>query len=339
MKRKVFIHIAFWLGCLAVWSAQDLAYYPYYSKNIVTNLFKLFPYLPFVYINLYFLVPKFLLRKKVNHYLLLSSLGVIFTTFLTSWSLIFFYNYIRKYKGKAVFYSSLEGGLSLLSDVVIIVCLSMILLLIKEWFEKDNYTKEIEKKNMEVELQMLKNQLNPHFLFNALNSIYVMLGRKTEVGKEMLLQFSDLLSHQLYDSPLEFVQLQKEINYLKSYISLETVKHEDIANVKVNFSILDSNLKIAPMLLLPLVENAFKHGQTSKGYWIDIEAKVESDNYLHFIIENSYIKNAASKESKGIGLSNLNKRLRLLYPGKHRILVEKNNDTFKVNLTLKLNEV
>ncbi len=336
MKKSILIHILFWAGYIAIWSVHDLTYYPHYIKNIETNCFKILPYVPIVYLNLLYLIPTFLLKRRIKLYTGLISIAILFTTILSSKCLAYFYYDIREYAPKGEFYESVVGQLSMLTDVLLTVFFSTMLFLLNEWYIKDEYAKEIEKKQLEAELGLLKTQLNPHFLFNALNSIYIMVGKNLSVGKEMLIQFSDLLSHQLYDSQQEMVSLQKEFDNLERYINLERMRHDDLVTVKIDFPKTTSNLKIAPMLLLPIVENAFKHGQSNTGYWINIEAKIDTNNMLNFTAKNSNNNEGSVSSKSGIGLSNLRKRLGLIYNQKHTLSIQNSPKTFNLDLQLQL---
>ena len=334
MKKIITIHTLIWASYIAIWSVHDLAYFPHYLKNIETNCFKILPFTPIVYLNLLYLIPQFLLKKRLKLYIGFISIAILFTTIFSSKCLSYFYYNIREYASNGQFYESVIGQFSLLTDVLLTIFLSTTIFLLNEWYIKDAYAKEIEKKQLETELNLLKTQLNPHFLFNALNTIYIMVGKNLNDGKEMLIQFSDLLSHQLYDSQQEMVSLKKEFDNLERYINLEKIRHADLVTVSIDLPKTISNLKIAPMLLLPIVENTFKHGQSNNGYWINIEAKIEN-NTLSFIAKNR--NNGSSVSSKnGIGLHNLQKRLALIYPKKHILSIENSPESFNLNLQLQL---
>ncbi|NAS30713.1 hypothetical protein GTQ40_07000 [Flavobacteriaceae bacterium R38] len=216
----------------------------------------------------------------------------------------------------------------------------MTLFLTDEWYRKDKSMREIEQKQLETELNLLKNQINPHFLFNSLNSIYVMLGKNLNNGKKMLLQFSDILSHQLYETNKKSIELKSEFDNLENYIGIEKVRHEDLVTVDYSFPHHHDDLVISPMLLLPIVENAFKHGQTSKGYQINIQATIAYGNTLSFKVENSVSNEAKKgyKNSNGIGLTNVKRRLELIYPNRHLFNIERDDSRFIVHLKIQLNE-
>lgn len=337
--RKWVQHVVFWVLFLLLWSVHDLNYHIDLLENLETNIITFIPYMILVYFNLYVLMPRFLLCKKITQYVLFLLLGIVVITLFSSYYLSFYFRYINDYPPTSVFFESLPGKIAIITEVILSLCLSMTLFLIDEWYRKERSIQEIEQKQLETELNLLKNQINPHFLFNSLNSIYIMLGRNLNQGKSMLLQFSEILSHQLYETSKKKILLEKEFENLQNYIEIERIRHEDLVTVNCSFPNEMGKLTITPMLLLPLVENAFKHGQSVKGYEVKINASIV-DNTLDFKIENtvSNTVNISSQNRKGIGLANVKRRLALIYPNKHLFQIVSKNATFIVNLKIQLHE-
>jgi len=221
--------------------------------------------------------------------------------------------------------------------------ITMSLKLVKHWYEKERLTKQLERINTETELKYLKSQINPHFLFNSLNSIYSLALQKSDLAPELILKLSDILRYILYDGSEKKVSLTQEIKYLKSYLELEKVRHG--SRMKLDIEIIgDTDTKeIAPMLLIPFVENSFKHGlgkDIANGF---VNVKIETTKSdLHFEISNSKPINGSevSKQKNyqgGIGLINVQKRLNLLYPRKHNLKIGSEGNEFKVVLDINLN--
>ena len=338
---RIINHLIFWILFILLWSVHDLNYHKYVLENIENNVFTFIPYAILVYFNLYVLVPKFLLKKRIALYISLLFLSIIAMTWFSSLYLSFYFKTVNVYIPTSEFFSGPQGKIAVATEIILSLCLSMTLFLIDEWFRKDRSIKDIEQKQLETELNLLKNQINPHFLFNSLNSIYIMLGKNLTVGKKMLLQFSEILSHQLYETSKKSISLDREFENLKNYIDIERIRHEDLVTVECTFPENHKTLNITPMLLLPLVENAFKHGQSSTGYWVKINAHVEHGHTLNFTIENSF-SNLNVEESKrkevGIGLANVKRRLELIYPNRHLFNTEIKNATFIVRLNIQLDE-
>lgn len=192
----------------------------------------------------------------------------------------------------------------------------------------------------EAELQLLKGQLNPHFLFNTLNNFYGLSVIKSDKLPDLMLKLSDLLRYSLYETKEKFVPLNKEIQYLENYIALEKIRLEEETTIglKVNNGI--RNERIAPMLLIVFVENAFKHLEVnSKGSLVDINLEIEN-NKMNFTCKNSFSenhsKNNLEKGESGIGLVNAKKRLDLIYPNNYSLDVNTNDGFYTVHLTLQL---
>jgi len=195
---------------------------------------------------------------------------------------------------------------------------------------------ELKTQKLEAELNALKTQLNPHFLFNVLNSIYSNSLMKSDITPSIVLRLSDLMSYILYDCKAEKVSLQKEVEFIQNYIELEKIRLEDEIEVEFDIDSLNSVL-IPPLLFVPLVENAFKHGLGSlpEKKRLSLTIKIESGTFV-FKIENSKgLAPSSNKTSKGgIGINNVKKRLELLYPNRHSIIVEDGEKDFKVEILI-----
>jgi two-component system, LytTR family, sensor kinase len=189
---------------------------------------------------------------------------------------------------------------------------------------------EVMNDQLQAELKFLKSQLHPHFIFNALNTIYFQMDEDVSAAKKSVEQFSELLRYQLYDQQ-QTVSIRHEIQYLHSFINLQKIRASDKLVLHVQF---DDNLyeqEVYPLLLFPLVENAFKYvgGQ----YWINITASFENDT-VHFLVENAIPQITIPAGTGGIGLENLRRRLQLLYPGKHTFDISSTECTFSAALSI-----
>ena len=204
--------------------------------------------------------------------------------------------------------------------------------------EKDREAALLKSQMLEAESKILKWQINPHFLFNTLNNIYALSQMKSDRTPDAVHRLSEMLRYVIYDCNEEFVSLEHEINYIKSYISLQLLKDDEISNVNYKFPNDDTNLKIAPMLLISYIENSFKHSKIEdlKNGWIDI--KLETKNAeLIFEVKNSIPQIEPAKDKQGgIGLENVNRRLTLIYPNKHKLLINKTDKEYTVLLTIEL---
>lgn len=330
------LHVLFWVIYILLWAVKDLAFHNNLLGNIRTNVLTGIPYIPLVYFNLFYLMPKLLFKGKYWQYLSIILPGIIlmtvFSVFFHFWLFTEFYNNTGDV---ALFFISLEGQAVIISEIFMLITFSMTLYLLQQWYQKERLARELQKQKLETELSLLKSQVNPHFLFNALNSIFVMMDRDVKKSRNMIVQLSDVLSHQIYETQKGEVLLQTEVDNLKNYIEIERTRHGNLADIDVNIQGDLNGHQIAPMLLLPIVENAFKHSKSNKGYWIRVNLGLSADE-LCFEVENSNHKTASSKG--GIGLPNLKRQLRLLYPDKHQFLIKNENERFAVNLKIALDD-
>ena len=236
----------------------------------------------------------------------------------------------------ASFSTAVKGGSSVLGFAVGIK-------LLKLWYEKQRDNQLLVQKNLENELASLKAQIHPHFLFNTLNSVYALTLERTfagmEAASEAVLRLSGMLRTMLYEGAKERVSLRTEIELVNNYIELECLRFGDRVDVSLAWNGADeSGAEIAPLLILPFVENAFKHGVgASDGEaWISLETRITS-GVLSFRLLNSKPEEtdfSTSKQPCGLGLQNVQKRLELLYPKKHSLRINDEGETFIVALTL-----
>ncbi len=206
-----------------------------------------------------------------------------------------------------------------------------------DWFKNARIRRELENQNLTSELAFLKSQINPHFLFNTLNNIHTLAYKKSDEAPEAIMKLSELMRYMLYESDTEMVPLDTEIAHLKSFIGLQALRFKTTDIVQLNISGDTANKEIAPLLLLPFVENAFKHGYNLKKEGaIVISLKAEED--VQFSVENEKPPEGMlshKDEAGGIGLENISRRLELIYKTGYTLAVDESSSYFKINLTLK----
>jgi len=232
-------------------------------------------------------------------------------------------------------YNKETGLLYYLSDNIynasLTVFISGILWILGKYGVAENDKKQllIEKKN--AELQALKTQINPHFIFNSLNNIYSLVYHKSDKALPAIEELSRLLRYSTKDLEKDFILLEKEIEYIESLIALESLRIKNPEQLRVNKKITHSDLNISPMLLVPFVENAFKHGDFSgKGFTLEI---FEDHKILHFHLQN-FKKEKMKDTNSGIGIDNVKKRLEILYPKKHELSIKESESEFIVDLKI-----
>ncbi|WP_406684548.1 histidine kinase [Seonamhaeicola sp. MEBiC1930] len=226
-----------------------------------------------------------------------------------------------------------SGGLLLL-----IFALSTSVKLGMEWFKSEKQRVLTESQKVTSELSFLKAQLNPHFLFNSLNSIYSLAHKQSKDTTNAIVLLSDLMRYMIYEANKELVPLEKEVNYIKNYISLQLLRLKDSSNVKVNVRG-NLNYNIEPLLLISFIENAFKYGTDFKGKTNIIIRLIIEDEYLKLYVYNSVSYQQPKPKSSGIGLENIKNRLKLLYPKQHTFEIISEKDSYEVNLKLKLKKL
>lgn len=291
------------------------------------------------YIMAYYLIPNYLFKKRYRLfglYVIYLLIGVLFVVEITV--LIGFTYYFN------LEYHTMPNLTR--SFPVMIVCILLIISLfggvklIKHNYKTLEKNKSLENKFLQTQLQLkdqelkfLKMQIHPHFLFNSLNTIYGFALKKSEEAPEMILKLSNLLDYILYQIDKPYVLLEDELLHLEDYISLEKMRFRDTLEVSFDHAFQRSNYKIAPMLLIPFVENAFKHGAMIEGL-LKVKIKgYESDEQLIFEVVNSSKKNDTTK---GIGLDNIRRRLEMLYNEAHTLDIDEGVSHFKTSLSISL---
>lgn len=302
---------------------------------IYTSIFLCFMIIP-VSINFYILIPKFLQLEKYTVYIILFLANLFF--FSTACILLlqplldylfsdfFFVSYVSKANGYTIF--------------SIFLIATTLLKLAEDWFyfnTNENKALRLENQHIQTQLSSLRAQINPHFLFNSLNVIYAMALEKEENITKAIVELSDVLRYVIYDSDTDRVTIRDEITLLENYIAFQEHRIEGANNVKLNSNIKKDSYRIYPMLLLPLLENSYKHGvfdNATNNIQIDLS---QSGSQFKFVIQNEVNtnpKNNLDTTYSGVGLENLKNNLHLVYPKRHQFITEKTGDIFKVTIEI-----
>lgn len=215
-----------------------------------------------------------------------------------------------------------------------VVAVTMLIKLMRRANKQERHLREIEKEKYTAEMGLLKAQINPHFFFNTLNSVYALALKRSELTSSVVLRLSHLMHYMLYEANDEHVLLSAEIKHLEDYIAIEQMRFADRLDLSFQYSGDLEGKIIAPLLLLPFVENAFKHGIEDNSGWITISLKV-TGRQLFLKVENSYQLLTRVKD-KGLGLANVKRRLELIYPKQYELNVRQNHETYEVELKLHL---
>ncbi len=339
-KYRFIHHFLFWIMYFAAQFIGVLAGKSEFNEQI---LFVSFDVLA-VYINIYVLLPRFLLRNKGGRYVFFTFILLIIEFFGPHFTgKIFGLDLLGCcFSADKPILEKINTFFSVFFYIMLIQGTAVGLKLFKIWIKNQEKIRCLETENLKTELAYLKNQMNPHFLFNTLNNIYIQIKVDKDKAEKTILDLSDLLRYQLYDCSNEYVSILDEISYLKNYLRIERIRK---TKVDINFPEpeIKNNIKIPPFLFIPFVENAIKHGEAVNGKnFIDISLCID-DKIVKFNISNSAktnkIRNNNNNLNKGgVGLANVKRRLELLYPDRHKLYISKSSDTYSVELIINLDK-
>ncbi|MFC5269450.1 sensor histidine kinase [Adhaeribacter terreus] len=293
-------------------------------------------YIMLFYGNTYYIIPRVLLRKRYFLFLLIV-LG-LFLVFYFGRPFQFLFDTILFYRQGREIPPYQPFSFDFLSLVLfgLIITLGLCIQIIKQWQRTERRALQAETDKANAELSFLKAQINPHFLFNTLNTIYSLILTRNDLAADSVLKLSSIMRYVTGDATADFVSLEKEIASLTDYIELQKLQHNK--KVLLDFTVTGTleNKQIAPLLLLTYIENAFKYGISShEEAPITIRLEIAEDR-IDFFCQNRIFETPRVTERTGIGLLNTRKRLEFLYPGKHELLITSNTEFYTVSLTLKL---
>ena len=338
-KKITFLsHLLVWLVLFTMPYVLSYGQEQEISRIIAHFWIPLVFYVIIFYLNYFVLIDRFLFTKKIVPYIIIN-IGMIalFLILKEELETTFFQDIIRKAPdkndGKAppfkmfIYIQMLSYMAPLLFSIAIKTT--------QRWVKTEAERKEAANFKLQSELQHLHYQLQPHFFFNSLNNIYSLVDISPEQAKKSIHSLSKLMRYMLYETNLEVVPLTKEIDFMKKYIDLMKLRVSDKTEVTYSFPTEESGLKVAPLLFISLIENAFKHGvSASKESHINISLSFNEKTVLFTIENDNFPKKSDDKSGSGIGLQNLDKRLKLLYANKHTFKTSLENERFLVHLEI-----
>ena len=290
------------------------------------------------YLNYFLLIEKKLFQRKTGQFLLYNLLLVV----ITGASLHYLQTIIAPAMPnmKDVQDKPNLDTFFLIRDIITLVVVAVLSVAIRmtgKWYITEAERQEEEKERTEAELKNLRQQLNPHFLFNTLNNIYALIAISPEKAQESMLELSKLLRYVLYENNGNFVQVERELNFIHNYVELMRIRLNPDVDVKIDINVAETSKTVAPLLFITLIENAFKHGiSSSQPSFIRIKISVVQGKEVTCTVENSYFpKSETDKSGSGIGHKNLVKRLNLLYPQKHDLRIEARDDSYFTQLKIR----
>lgn len=294
------------------------------------------------YSNYLYLIQKYLFTKKTGHFLLINISIIVTMVLLVHFCMELLPDPpLRNPHPNRPPKNSLWIGFFFWNSMVYLftIVLGVAFRSTASWYNAEAQRKELERSRSEAELQNLKSQLNPHFLFNTLNNIYSLIAFSPEKAQEAVHELSRLLRYVMYDSSQSFVTLEKELDFVRNYVELMRIRLPQHASLDTSISCEAPHTQIAPLLCISLIENAFKHGvSNNKPSFIYIDIHQEGKQIVCDILNSYFPKdNTSDKSGSGIGLSNLKKRLSLLYPDKHTFYCHKEGENYRTYLSIHVN--
>lgn len=351
-KRRVIIHCTFWIfWFLFVWNYEKNNFWE--GKNL-PSLDLALAIRDIIVIILTFYIASYFIFKKVAHGKIVIPLITVvilyFFFYASTYHSMIYLNHIfenntfKIYSTQYTKYGFWSGLIQRRTFWFITFWYSLTMfvpLVIKLFIDISTFRIKninLEKDNIRLELDYLKSQVNPHFLFNVLNSIYSIVIDSEPRAAQIVLKLSDLMRYSLYEASNDRVPLQKEIQFIRDYVELEKIRHKKSTRINFHVEGNPDGLQVPPFLLITFVENAFKHGVSStiKSSWVEINLSIQN-GVLEFKVENSKPEKLKQDNTQGgIGLWNVRKRLDLLFPNKYQLSIENNASTYQVQLSIQL---
>ncbi len=328
-------HVFFWMLVLGIWYFLRVDDYPTPAMAFLVTVIKVIDIALMIYVTNYILIPRLLYRKKYFWFVLLF-VGMILASSIVKMNILgrmlnnpALYNWAVNFKDRL--YDNI------LPHFFLVIAGAAVQLML-DYGRLQHRMAETAKEKAEAELNFLKSQINPHFLFNSLNSVYFLITKDNTEARQALHKFSEMLRYQLYEIKGEKIPVEKEVHYLKDYVDLQQLRKDEKYTVEFNCAADVKGFSIEPLLLVPFVENAFKHisHYNDRANFVKVDLGRSNGSFI-FSVENSKEQQQYSSEKKGgIGMVNVKRRLELLYPGKHELRIDETAHRFAVHLNLQL---
>ena len=325
-----------WVIWIVLYAVHVLSIMPYdpVGQAMAYSAINVGSYFVIVYGNAFFLLPRIYERKRKLLYALLAVVFVVTVAFLRYYTTFYVYNHFYAEKPIPFKWSGISS--SLISSILIYLT-SILFYISLNFFKLKQKQEQLQKQHAEAELNLLKAQVQPHFLFNTLNNIYFMAQRESPVTAALLEQLSQIMRYFVDEAPKDRINLSSEINFIKNYIELEKMRMRYPLTVAINGAEIAEGIMVPPMLLIPLVENVFKHGidKLRNDNFISLTLSLKQ-NRLEVIVENRLQENPLKTADGGTGIKNLKDRLALLYGTDYSLITEGSGTNYRVQLNIHL---
>ena len=340
---KTKYHIIFWLSYFTFNVIRWGSYFNDYWYSLKSNLVEFPLHILLVYINIYYLIPKFILKRQqyLQYVLSLSFwLGVVYVLRTGLNYYLVTQNIWPEAEGTQSAFTFNHVVAVVLGELYV-VALATAIKLIVDWVSAKRNVDELRRNQLRLELDLLKSQIQPHFFFNTLNNLYALTLEKSDVAPSVVLKLSDIMQYVLYDVKEPAIRLIQEIEYVQNYLDLERLRFGDGIETETKIVGDIESIEVPPLLFLPFIENCFKHGSKKEG---KIEVVIGFENvdhrWLHFSVKNSIDEEGTEKVKKkhGIGIKNVERRLELLYSNNFELKSAVEGNYYFVSLKIPIDE-
>jgi two-component system, LytTR family, sensor kinase len=337
LGNRVLQHILFWVAHVVFYATLYGSFQDNYSQTFAEEVIYLPVKMAFTYFTLYFLLPRYLL---CGEYLMFFTwfIAASFVAGILQRYVAFTFHYPVYYPewlSESFFW--FPKIVKTFAGMYPVAFAAVSIKLLKHWYTNQKAQRILTEEKLQAELKFLKTQIHPHFLFNTLNNLYALTLKKSDKAPETVLKLSELINYMLYECRSDEVPLSKEIKFIRNYIDIEKMRYGDKLDIDLRITGDVGDRTIAPLILLPFVENCFKHGASENllQSWVKVTIDSHPD-HLVIKVENSKAgDNGVPKRDEGIGIRNVKRRLDLLYPEKHELKIMNGEETFLVILSIR----
>jgi sensor histidine kinase YesM len=338
-KNRILQHVLFWVAHIVFYALLYGSFEDTYPQTFFEELIYLPGKMLFTYFVLYLLLPRFLLVGKYWSFfiwLIVSSLVIGLVQRYVAYTIDYPIYYPQALQDSFFYFPKI---VKMLAAIYPVTFFAVAIKLLKFWYANQQAQQILSQEKLQAELKFLKTQIHPHFLFNTLNNLYALTLKKSERAPEMVLKLSELINYMLYECTGDEVSLSKEIKFIRNYGDIEKMRYGDKLDIDIRVSGEVNDRKIAPLMLLPFVENCFKHGASEElqQSWVKVSIDVQSHVTIIKVENNKATLNGVGKK-EGIGIQNVKRRLDLIYPGQHELKIINGQETFLVILAIQKHE-
>ncbi len=331
---RILYHVLFWIALYVL----DVVIFGLGYQNVrhfvTLALAEVPPQVLLAYTVMYWIIPRYVKQKRFSETFIYLFLAFIVSGFVGH---LFFFAF-NLYEPNTSF-TDVPKIMVRGFYAVLHASIAVAIKLIKMWYENEKRVSDMEKSKLESELKMLRDQVNPHFMFNTLNNLYGLIGKNPIQAQESVLRLSRIMHHMLYESNHSRIPIQQEIRCIRDYIELEKLRYPGNLSISLNVQDGVQNLSIVPLTIFPFIENSFKHGASEmiEDAWINVDFSTFKNSFV-FKIENGKGPKVTF-ESSGIGLKNVQRRLELIYGEDHSLQIIDGTETFLVVLKISLSRM